>query len=160
MRYQELILVNENDEIINFFALKKHYRIIDTLQEEKAIQRALIMSIFYFSDLHLKKRLFHGDIKPANIFICKDGGRFISSDSGSLTLLNNPQDRYLIKFHTPLYSSPDHKEAIFKGIGENAVDLKREDKFQLNTTFQVMLRILKRKKLPISQLTQLIMEKL
>ncbi len=37
MRYQELILVNENDEIINFFALKKHYRIIDTLQEDKAI---------------------------------------------------------------------------------------------------------------------------
>ncbi len=63
------------------------------------------MSVSYIADLHEKKRLFHGDIKPQNIFICNDGNSFISSDSGSLTLLNDPSDKYYISLFTLGYSS-------------------------------------------------------
>jgi serine/threonine protein kinase len=66
------------------------------------------MSVSYMADLHQNKRLFHGDIKPENIFICNDGNGFISSDSGSLTLLNDPSDKYFISLLTLGYSSQNH----------------------------------------------------
>lgn len=87
------------------------------------------MSIHYLSDLHDKKKLFHGDIKPANIFICNEGGKYISSDSGGLTLLNDPSDKYFIQIHTPMFSSSQHKEAISNLNGETAEELLKEDKY-------------------------------
>ena len=64
MRYQELILVDENSQISNFFGLRKVYKVMSEINDEFTIERLLIMSINYLADLHEKKRLFHGDIKP------------------------------------------------------------------------------------------------
>lgn len=66
------------------------------------------MSINYMADLHQNKKLFHGDIKPMNIFMCNDGDGFITSDSGSLTLLNDPNDKYYVSMFTRIYSSKAH----------------------------------------------------
>ncbi len=82
------------------------------INNEFMLERALIMSISYMGDLHEKKKIFHGDIKPANIFMCKDGDGFITSDSGSLTLLNDSKDKYFIQLSTPGFSSPQHTSAI------------------------------------------------
>jgi serine/threonine protein kinase len=60
------------------------------------LEQAIVLSINYLSDLHENKHLFHGDIKPENIFICNDGNGFISSDSGSLMLLDDPNASYYV----------------------------------------------------------------
>ena len=44
------------------------------------------MSLDYFCDLH-SNCIFHGDIKPENIFMFSDF--LISSDGGSMLILNN-----------------------------------------------------------------------
>ena len=72
----------------------------------------MIMSINYLADLHENMHLFHGDIKPDNFFMCTGENSFISSDSGSLILLDDPKGKYQINVITPFYASKYHNEAF------------------------------------------------
>lgn len=65
----------------------------------------------YLDDLHRAKRLFHGDIKPANVFITKDNDGFLSSDSGTLLPFYSTEADlpfYTIRTVTQKYCSPSH----------------------------------------------------
>jgi serine/threonine protein kinase len=50
--------------------------------DSRELERILLHSIEYIAEIH-NKNLFHGDIKPANIFYNKEY-EYLSSDSGSL----------------------------------------------------------------------------
>ena len=65
--------------------------------------------ISYLNDLHVNKKLFHGDIKPANIFLDLKS-KIIITDCGSLIPLYYTEEKqfYLIKTLTPRYSSKEH----------------------------------------------------
>ncbi len=60
--------------------------------------------------------MFHGDIKPDNIFyhINNIQPSFVTSDSGSVVQLDreNKDKKYFIKYYTPGFSSKKHMLAI------------------------------------------------
>ncbi len=76
--------------------------------------------------------MFHGDIKPDNIFyqIGYIDEFLISSDSGSLVQLErgNSDIKYQINYYTPVFSSEKHITAIKNRTGETADELFQEDK--------------------------------
>ena len=76
--------------------------------------------------------MFHGDIKPANIFF--ENNPFliskITSDSGSVVQLEREKKdkKYFIKYFSPGFSSKKHILAIKNKTGESADELFQEDK--------------------------------
>ncbi len=75
------------------------------------------------ADYHFNN-LFHGDIKPDNIFINvdKDSYSFITSDVGSLLYLGEDTDnKFIITCYTENYASAEHIEAV-----ENRTPMTRE----------------------------------
>lgn len=60
--------------------------------------------------LHTTKRLFHGDLKPENVFIDMDGDGLLTTDSGTLTPLYHEDDepRYTIRVYTETFCSLEH----------------------------------------------------
>lgn len=64
--------------------------------------------------LHMSKRLFHGDLKPQNIFVEMDGDGFLTTDSGTLTPLYKTDDEpiYIIRVYTDGFSSKKHIAAV------------------------------------------------
>ncbi len=93
--------------------------------DTREIERILLHSIEYIAEIH-NKNMFHGDIKPANIFYNEYIN--ISSDSGSLVLLEKDYMNYYIKVFTPAFSSEKHKHAILNKAGETKEELFNEDK--------------------------------
>ncbi len=77
--------------------------------------------------------MFHGDIKPENIFCSSNFLSYypVTSDSGSVVQLErkNKDMKYFIKFLTPKFSSEKHKLAVKYQTGETADELFQEDKY-------------------------------
>jgi hypothetical protein len=97
LRYQELVVVdNKSKEIVNYFCLRKKFKVVKSIKDKIQLEKAIVMCINYLADLHKNKHLFHGDIKPGNLFMCNDGNGFITSDSGSLILLDDPKAKYYV----------------------------------------------------------------
>ena len=74
------------------------------------------------SDYHFNN-LFHGDIKPDNIFINDDNMfSLITSDVGSLLYLGEDNDnKFIVTCFTEKYASAEHIEAV-----KNKTPLTRE----------------------------------
>jgi predicted unusual protein kinase regulating ubiquinone biosynthesis (AarF/ABC1/UbiB family) len=87
------------------------------------------MSIHYLLHLRLKE-LFHGDIKPANLFF--DGYRrgFVTSDSGTILLLDDEKKEYHVRMFTPYYCSKEFRDKIKKGLSFTVAELRKEDAYQ------------------------------
>ena len=89
------------------------------------LEDIFLRSIKYIADIH-DKNLFHGDIKPANLFYNNSYKKLqISSDSGSLVQLDkdNIEKKYYIRYYTDGFSSSKHKKAIKNKIGETKDEL-------------------------------------
>ena len=96
LHYIEYLVV-EDDHLIDYSGMRPIYRDMTSINDSEDFALCLFLSLTYFADLHEKKRLFHGDIKPANIFFHRIGCS-VETDSGSLI---------------PLYDlDPDH--SIYK----------------------------------------------
>ena len=85
---KELIVIDSNTQsIINFFGTRPKWKVLNNTIDVGKLELILLFSIRYIADIH-NKYMFHGDIKPANIFYridYFDKFKFeISSDSGSL----------------------------------------------------------------------------
>ena len=108
------------------------------------LEDIFLRSIKYIAEIH-DKNLFHGDIKPANLFYYQnDEGKTIqiSSDSGSLIQLDqdNNDRKYYIRCFTPGFASLNHAKLIKKETGEYKDDLLKEDKYQLIATFKYLIK--------------------
>ena len=107
------------------------------------IEDILLRSIKYIADIH-DRNLFHGDIKPANLFYNDHIFKSlkISSDSGSLIQLDkeNSDRKYYIRYFTPGFASYNHVKLILKESGEYKDDLLKEDKYQLIATFKYLIK--------------------
>ena len=72
---------------------------------------------FIAVDYH-KNNLFHGDIKPENIFFYDSFSFYLTSDLGSLMHLGEPNVSeleprlYLVTQYTEEYASPQYIEAV------------------------------------------------
>ncbi len=98
-----------------------------------------LRSIKYIANIH-SKDLFHGDIKPANLFYNKHSLK-ISSDSGTLVQLDheNSDKKYYIRYYSRGFSSKKHIKSINERTGETKDELLKEDKHQLKTTFKFLI---------------------
>ena len=83
--YQEILVV-ENKVLVDLFGVRTRFKDLKNIDDSLLFGQSLFLMISYMQDLHRNKKLFHGDIKPSNIFY--DGHNlYISSDSGSLVPL-------------------------------------------------------------------------
>jgi hypothetical protein len=66
---KELIVLDiSRQEITNFFGARRIYTDLNRhFKDKKMIEDILLHTIKYIANIH-NKSLFHGDIKPANIF--------------------------------------------------------------------------------------------
>ena len=108
------------------------------------LEDIFLRSIKYIAEIH-DKNLFHGDIKPANLFYYyddEDKTIQISSDSGSLIQLDqdNNDKKYYIRYFTPGFASYNHVKLILNESGEYKDDLFKEDKYQLISTFKNLIK--------------------
>ena len=81
----ELIVIDySTNSIINFFGSRKIWKVLDKKNDTLELEMILIETLKYIASIH-KRYMFHGDIKPANIFYTSYSKDLrISSDSGSL----------------------------------------------------------------------------
>ena len=75
-------------EIIDYYCTRPTLTVFSNIDNSSDFFSSTLRLIAYISDLHMNKLLFHGDIKPANIFISLRSG-FMSSDCGTLIPLDN-----------------------------------------------------------------------
>ena len=115
----------------------------------------------YLDDLHMNKKLFHGDIKPANIFLGLSSGT-ITTDSGSLIPLykTNGDRYYLITTLTPYYSSAEHYTAGKEGTKRTYNELLKEDFYQMKMTINCMVKQLQNDNITVNTITQVILDKM
>ncbi len=73
---RELIVIDQN-YICNFFGIRKILGNLDDDLEIRKLERILLLSIKYIADIH-NKYMFHGDIKPANIFFVNNYNLLVS----------------------------------------------------------------------------------
>ena len=65
--YKEVLVV-ENNTLVDFYGMRKRFKELGRLDDSITFGQCLFLSISYLQDLHRNKKLFHGDIKPMNIF--------------------------------------------------------------------------------------------
>lgn len=100
-----------NEEtVVDFYGRRNYLKDITHIQNGDELAAALFISICYLADLHENKRLFHGDIKPANLFVSTDIC-FGTSDSGSLVPLTG-SDKYFADVFTPGFASALHMKRV------------------------------------------------
>jgi hypothetical protein len=83
---KELILIDEKTgTVINFIGSRLIYDVFENINDKNKIENILFQSIYHISKLHYFN-MFHGDIKPANIFYPNNNLTPYSatSDSGSV----------------------------------------------------------------------------
>ena len=68
--------------------------------------------------------MFHGDIKPENIFYSNNPLLFFAATSDSGTVVQLEQEskdmKYFIRYYTPEFSSKKHILAVWNQKGETA----------------------------------------
>lgn len=110
------------------------------IKEAEELVVCMFLSVFYLVDLHLEKRLFHGDIKPENIFFNKRDRR-VTSDCGSLIVLYGEDETYQVRTFTRGYASRKYVTCCQTGTPMTYQELMEEDYLQLQKTFKQMVRV-------------------
>ncbi|TNV83254.1 hypothetical protein FGO68_gene7218 [Halteria grandinella] len=103
------VIVLKNKKIFYYLAYKPLYELYEEIRDPTRLLRDSVLLASYLSDLHLRTRLYHGDIKPANIFMYPYGIGLLRTDSDSLVSLfhktNTSEEVYQIKSYTKGYAS-------------------------------------------------------
>ena len=91
-KQSELLIVTEGYDLRDFVWYREQYNVLSNLFSEKAhadnieLDRLSILIVRHFADLH-KFKIFHGDIKPQNIFYKENT---ITTDIGSAIDMTHP----------------------------------------------------------------------
>jgi len=121
---KELVIV-EGDRVVDFYGRRNIYKDLTQINEDNQLANALFLSVCYLADLHKNKRLFHGDIKPKNLFVKTDDG-FCTSDSGSLVPLTGSGE-YIARVYTPHFASTIHVSRVIGNQCSTLNELIQED---------------------------------
>ena len=97
------------------------------MKDETEFDRFGYLFFLYLCKLH-SNNLFHGDVKPDNLFEFRN---MISSDAGTLLALDqkNNKAKYIIHCYSPGYASMEHKKAVNNGEPRTKNQLILEDRF-------------------------------
>lgn len=126
------LIIMKDGHIVDFYARRYLYQDICDAANAEDFGHYLFMSIAYFYRLHKYLKLFHGDIKPRNIFVTGYDSTVLT-DSGSLLPLyatDEEVENYIVKLYTPGYASLEHVKSIQAQKRFNRRQLMREDMYQ------------------------------
>ena len=111
---ETLYLNGEENCIVDHLWSREEYNLITCTKNPSEFEAAILRILNYFSTFH-KLSIFHGDIKPENLFFERGKSRWgnisdISTDSGSIIKMDPIDDKkvYFISCATPAFSSPQH----------------------------------------------------
>ena len=90
---RRLVFVIVNNILCNCYGVMNEFKLLSKIEDSNEFGQCLFLTISYLSDLHKNKKLFHGDIKPMNIFYSIKHSH-ISSDSGSIIPLYDDQEYF------------------------------------------------------------------
>ena len=135
--YKEILVVDSNT-LDNIYGVRKKFKVFGNIDDSLEFGQCLFFTVSYLQDLHRNKKLFHGDIKPMNIFYKVDTS-YITSDSGSLIPLYDNQELFQAKVFTPGYASESFAWKCKNGLKFTRKELLEEDFHQLKTTVKVIL---------------------
>lgn len=83
----ELLIVKEGT-VTEYYGMRYNMEVMNENLTSRDFDRSAFLAVKYFADLHVNKGIFHGDIKPANIFVEILGSSFINTDSGTLLMFD------------------------------------------------------------------------
>ena len=66
---QEIFITDSQNNIVDYYAVKSKYEEFGKIEDAKVFGLSVFFTLHYLYDLHMNHHLFHGDIKPANIFV-------------------------------------------------------------------------------------------
>ena len=135
--YKEVLVV-DNNTLVNIYGVRMKFKEFGRITDSLVFGWCLFLTISYLQDLHRNKKLFHGDIKPMNIFYKVDTS-YITSDSGSLIPLYDNQELFQAKVFTPGYASESFSWKCKNGLNFTRKELLEEDFHQLKTTVKVIV---------------------
>jgi len=118
-------VIVEGERVVDFYGRRKIYKDLTKINELNQLAQGLFMSVCYLADLHSNKRLFHGDIKPNNLFVDTEES-FCTSDSGSLVPLTG-SDKYIARVYTVGFASTNHIKRVKKQEISSLKELIEED---------------------------------
>ena len=81
---------------MGFYGTREKLTVLDQISEPSEFFQSILLIISYLQALHVNKKLFHGDIKPANIFVSLSN-QMMTTDSGSLIPLYSTDDQAYYK---------------------------------------------------------------
>lgn len=97
------LLIEERGHITDFYG-RRSFMWDLTKADDHELAVSMLLSVCYLHDLHENKRLFHGDIKPENLFYNKMNC-MVFSDIGSLIVLFYGKDSFHARTCTETYAS-------------------------------------------------------
>ena len=66
---EEIFFTDTQNNIVDYYAVKSKYEELGKSKDAKVFGLSVFFTLHYLYDLHMNHHLFHGDIKPANIFV-------------------------------------------------------------------------------------------
>jgi hypothetical protein len=135
--YKEILVVDSNT-LDNIYGVRKKFKVFGNIDDSLEFGQCLFFTVSYLQDLHRNKKLFHGDIKPMNIFY-EVGNSYITSDSGSLVPLYDEQEWFRPKVFTPGYASISFERKCKAGKKFTRNELLEEDFHQLKISVKEIL---------------------
>ncbi|TNV83524.1 hypothetical protein FGO68_gene14886 [Halteria grandinella] len=86
------IIVLQNGQFAYYLAYKPLYELFRDIKQPSKLLCDSVLLASYLTELHTKTRLYHGDIKPANIFVYPYGLGLLRTDSDTLISLFYKED--------------------------------------------------------------------
>jgi serine/threonine protein kinase len=83
MKFKSIFYLDKS-EIVDFICMRKKFIVFKNLKNHAEFDKFGYLFFLYLCKLH-NNNLFHGDVKPDNLFEFRD---MISSDAGTLLILD------------------------------------------------------------------------
>ncbi|TNV83284.1 hypothetical protein FGO68_gene1122 [Halteria grandinella] len=103
------VIVLKNNKFVYYLAYKPLYELYEEIRDPARLLRDSVLLASYLNELHMKTRLYHGDIKPANIFMYPNGIGLLRTDCDSLVSLyhqtSTVEEVYQVRSYTKGYAS-------------------------------------------------------
>lgn len=89
--FYDMIVFSDEDQIADYLTIQIKRTTLGSILDSAEFMRNILHFVNYMYDLNFKKHIFHGDIKPENIFVSLKIHTLvqnIETDSGSLKVLH------------------------------------------------------------------------
>jgi hypothetical protein len=94
-RKELIVMTPDETEVIDYMCVNNMDTTLENIKDPLQLELAIFYLIHYMNDLHLKKKIFLGDLKPANVFVNINFGKYtmlITVDAGSMIFLEDNKD--------------------------------------------------------------------